>query len=215
MSGGRYAIYFAPARESAWWEFGSRWLDSPSVEFAALTQEPLRYRFHATLKAPMRLADASESELVRRVDALAAALSVVPLGTLVPRLVEDFVALVPSQAHDDVDALAARCVRELDDLRAPLTDDELARRRPERLDTRQRELLARWGYPHVMERFRFHMTLTDPVVEAVAQRVIEHVQPAVSELNRTQPLLLDRLCIFHEPAPGLPFRRIHDAKLAR
>ena len=50
--------------------------------------------------------------------------------------------------------------RRLDPFRAPLTPSERARRRPEDLDPRRRALLDRWGYPHVFEAFRFHMTLT-------------------------------------------------------
>jgi len=35
----------------------------------------------------------------------------------------------------------------------------------------------------------------------------------VAQLNATAPLVLDRLCLFVEPAPGQPFTRIADAVL--
>jgi hypothetical protein len=44
-------------------------------------------------------------------------------------------------------------VREFDRYRAPLTEEDRARRRPERLSERQREYLERWGYPYVLEEF--------------------------------------------------------------
>ncbi len=37
----------------------------------------------------------------------------------------------------------------------------LARRHPQSLSERQRELLAKWGYPYVFDEYRFHVTLTD------------------------------------------------------
>ena len=40
---------------------------------------------------------------------------------------------------------------------------ELARRRAGGLTPRQDELLQRWGYPFVLEEFRFHMSLTGPL----------------------------------------------------
>jgi putative phosphonate metabolism protein len=230
---GRYAIYFAPVRRSPWWDFGAWWLGRDdaalpphashgqtqvpgfsAVEFAALTAVPRRYGFHATLKAPMRLAEISERQLVERVNALATTLHAVPLGTLVPVQLDGFLALVPAQPIMQLDLLAARCVTELDDLRAPLDDNELARRQPGKLDARQRQLLERWGYPHVLEHFRFHMTVTGPVEAPVAQHLIEHMRLTLAHLNAQQPLVLDRLCVFHEPAPGALLRRIHDAPLA-
>jgi putative phosphonate metabolism protein len=231
MSGARYAIYFAPAAPSAWQAFGARWLgrderDTRAVpqepppgftagEFAQLTAEPRRYGFHATLKAPMRLREgATLQDLQERLRELATRLRAVPLGQLVPVFMDGFVALVPAQRHPGVDALAALCVTALDDLRAPLTADEIARRNPDRLDERGRQLLAEFGYPHVLERFRFHLTLSGPVDATTAGRLVAHVAPRVARLHTDEAPVLDRLCIFEEPAPGMPFLRVHDEPLA-
>jgi hypothetical protein len=54
-------------------------------------------------------------------------------------------------------------VQGFDDFRAPATDAELARRAPASLTPRQRELLKTWGYPYVLDEFRFHLTLTDRI----------------------------------------------------
>jgi hypothetical protein len=51
-------------------------------------------------------------------------------------------------------------VREFDGFRAPLTPEDRARRNPSALTPRQCDYLDRFGYPYVMEDFRFHMTLT-------------------------------------------------------
>lgn len=230
MSTPRYAVYFSPEVGSPWWRFGAGWLgwdeqrgeslpqppwpEFSQEDFHALTSEPRRYGFHATLKAPFRLRDgATEDQLRSRFAALARRLRALPLGALAPRLLDDFVALVPARHQAGVDALAAVCVLDLDDLRAPSTPQEIARRRPERLDLQQRELLRRHGYPYVLAQFRFHMTLSGTVDPVTADLLVRRAAEAVAPLQATAPLQLDRLCLFREDHPGAPFLRVQEQLL--
>lgn len=153
------------------------------------------------------------ADLQARMQALARTLTPLALGPLRATLLGDFVALVPTTPTDALAKLAASCVTDLDDLRQPLTAVDLARRKAERLDARGQELLQRYGYPHVMERFRLHFTLTGPLEPPVAERVVQTVENSVAQLNASVPLVLDRLSLFVEAAPGQPFRRIADAEL--
>ncbi|MEO8118363.1 MAG: DUF1045 domain-containing protein [Rhodoferax sp.] len=226
----RYAIYFAPEPGSPWWEFGARWLGRDEcrdvnkvqhsldqigpVELREITAQPRRYGFHATLKAPFSLSGRHTVEdLTARMQALAATLKPVLLGKMQAAMLGDFVALVPGVASDELTVLAAACVTGLDDLRAPLSEADRARRHVEHLDAREQELLHLYGYPHVLERFRFHLTLSGPVTRPTAQRVQQAAIDPVARLNATTPLVLDRLCLFVEPSPGQPFKRIADAGL--
>ena len=226
----RYAVFFAPDRHSPWREFGAHWLgrdehDSSALaqprlaricpaDFARLTQEPRRYGFHATLKAPFRLVHGlEESALVAQLEMLARRLKPVLLGPLRVTALGSFVALVPEKSPDSLGALAAACVTELDLLRAPLGEEELARRRTAPLDSREAELLAQYGYPYVLERFRLHFTLTGPATPAQAQCITEAVAPQLARLNADAPFWLDRLCLFVERTPGGPFHRIIDLRL--
>ena len=226
----RYAIYFAPDRHSPWRQFGARWLgrdehDSTPLaqpllagisqeELARVTQEPRRYGFHATLKAPFYLAaDHDEASLIRRLDALARTLSPLALGPLRIASLGAFLALIPENSPSGLQALAAACVIGLDDLRAPMREAELARRHIENLDVRALELLNTYGYPHVMERFRLHLTLTGPIDDALAGKISEALAPELARLDAQAPLRLDRLCLFVEKAPGAPFHRVIDLKL--
>jgi len=227
----RYAIYFAPPQESPWWLFAAHWLgrnefdDTPLLmphtlqigpdELRAITAEPRRYGFHATLKAPFRLADKfSQHDLIKRTQTLASDFAPIALGPLQALSVARFVALLPEKTPDALAALADACVVELDDLRAPLSELDLARRQRGLLDARELALLQRYGYPHVLERFRFHLTLTGPVDQPTRQRVLQTVQAQVAHLNAVAPLVLDRLCLFVEPTPGASFRRIADMALS-
>lgn len=229
----RYAVYYAPARYSPWWRLGAGWLGRDEVEDAPLpqpllpgvaaqqladwTEEPRRYGFHATLKAPFRLRQgASEALLLHRLQACAQPLRPVSIGRLEPVWMDGFVALALKVREPAVDALAARCVLALDDLRAPPTAVELARRRPEQLDATGRELLSLHGYPWVLGRFRFHLTLTGPVDAATAQSLLPHAQAALAAVQDGDSgiAMLDRLCVFRQASPTASFVRIHDEVLS-
>ena len=228
----RYAVYFAPRRDSRWWAFGAAWLgrdDARDVRLRqpelhglhsggmeALTAQPRRYGFHATMKPPFRLrAGETFDSLLAHLQLLAAGRRALPLGRLVPVYMDGFVALATAIPNPGVQALAAQCVTELDHLRAPLTQEDRQRRRVDPADSRAADLFERYGYPEVLERFRFHMTLTGPVDMAVGGQVVAQMARPIAQLNAQEPPALDRLCLFFESEPGAPLRRIADVGLAK
>jgi hypothetical protein len=209
----RLAVYFAP-REGAFAEHAAAWLgwdaargttaaqpDLPGIPFpAVLTAETRRYGFHGTLRAPFRLAENVSLEDARQgVAALAAERKPVVCDGLVIESLQGFLAFTPTGCESALLDLAAAVVEGTNDLRAPLNEAEIARRRPESLTPRQRALLQTWGYPHVMEEFRFHLTLTDRLpdpgpVQAVLAAYFAPVLP--------QPFRIEDLCLFGEDAAG-------------
>ena len=221
----RYALYFAPSPASPWWTAGCRWLGRDAITDTEFTQMPIpgisllalakwtyvarRYGFHATLKAPFRLANGfSESDLATMAQAFSATQTPFVLEPMQVQPLGDFLALRPSGAHEQTRAMAMRCVRSFDALRAPLTAAELAQRRKLGLTDRQEILLTRWGYPYTEEEFHFHMTLTDglrgvrpEIVEAIRLAAEEHFAAAI----RTGSPVIDALTIFREEQPGAPF----------
>jgi putative phosphonate metabolism protein len=173
----RYAVYFVPAEQSALYRFGSALLGYdcytgneigfPDVlplaapAWRELTREPRRYGFHATLKAPFRLADgADEAELVEAFHTFCRSTAVAATFIPMVAVIEGFVAIVPSGNEPKVDGLAAACVTALDQFRAPLSAHDRERRLAADLSERQAQNLERWGYPFVFEDFRLHLTLT-------------------------------------------------------
>jgi 2'-5' RNA ligase len=121
---------------------------------------------------------------------------------------------VPAEPSPELDELAAACVREFDRYRAPLTEEDRARRRPERLSERQREYLERWGYPYVLEEFGFHMTLTDRLeepersqVKAVLERFLA---PVVAE-----PMRVADVALFAQTHRVAPFNVVARFPLGR
>jgi putative phosphonate metabolism protein len=213
----RWAIYWAPARASRLWALGTGWLGADPESGRLLTPslppdwhwalaEPRRYGFHMTLKAPFRLAQGTTpAGLAAALASFAAARRPVPLPPLVLADLDGFVALIPATPAAELDELAADVVTAFDRFRAPLDNQERARRRPEELDPIARELLDRWGYPHVLRRFRPHLTLTARLTPAQRLAIDRWVTLFRLELADERQSVTE-LALFHEPAPGRPFR---------
>ncbi len=210
----RYAVYAAPQGDLAeaahawlgWDAYAGQPRPHPHVPglprpIAEITEAPRKYGFHGTLKAPFRLAPgADEAALLWAVAALAQRSAPAVAAGLVLAEVEGFLALVPQGDAPGITALASAVVEALDAFRAPLTPEELARRRPERLSPRQRDLLARWGYPYVMEEFRFHLTLTGALPEGERRRAAGALSGWLPPLPR--PFAVDALAVYGEAPDG-------------
>jgi hypothetical protein len=226
----RYAIYFVPADDSPLGVFGARlfgrWPDgTPEPDTLAVpereerTRRVARYGFHATLKAPFALASGcTESGLVDAAAQLAADMNTSSIGPLVVAPEHATVSLQHSgktnaTVVESVSALAARCVVELEPWRAPLDAEARARRKPHQLSEPERGLLETYGYPWVLESFRFHLTLGDRTgdddrdaawTEAVAQQFGALVPAAP---------VFDRIALCREPDRRQPMLRIAEFRL--
>ena len=227
----RYAIYYAPNADHPLTRFGAETIGydafsgaailfPPPIEAAqpdwrALTADPRKYGFHATLKAPFALAPgASESELLEACAAFAATPREVPVIAPVVDQIGGFVAVIPAQPAAALAALAADCVAAFDRFRAPLTDADRARRRPERLSAAQRANLERWGYPHVMDDFQFHMTLTGRLDDSRRGPVVAMLRQRFAAL-RIAALPIDRIGVFRQADANARFRIVHHGPLAQ
>lgn len=164
----RYAVYWVPGAKHPLWLAGCTWLgvdpldQSRSRSARQHIVAPRRYGFHATLKAPTRLVEGvSADEFIEAVRSIATSTPPFEMPRLAVGKLANFVALRPVAASSALQALAARCVVELDRFRAPFTEQEWAYR-TKGLDAEQQASTLRLGYHHVLEDWRFHMTLSDP-----------------------------------------------------
>jgi putative phosphonate metabolism protein len=217
----RYAIYFAPDRTHPLWTAGCRLLGRdpetgeaisqpdlagvPRDRLAAITKDPRRYGWHATLKPPFALADGTdEAALVAALERFASQRGRFPMPGLALAPLSGFLALVPGERSPPLEALAADCVRAFDGFRRPPSAEETARRRRAGLDPEEERNLARWGYPYVMGRFRFHMTLTERLEPEERDRVAAALAPELAAALAV-PLAADAVCLYGEPEQGAPF----------
>lgn len=208
----RYAVYYAPrpgdfADQAAAWLSGRIALPGLPHLAADITVDPRRYGFHGTIRAPFRPADGvDEAQIARTVATLAARLAPVRCEGLGLENLHGFLALTPLGCEAAMLEFGAMVVEGTDTLRAPLTEAEVARRRPESLTTRQRALLAVWGYPHVMEEFRFHLTLTDRLPGTEVAPVAAALQAHFAGVLPS-PFVIEDLCLFGEDEAG--FHLLH------
>jgi putative phosphonate metabolism protein len=218
----RYAIYFAPRVDSAWWRAGSRWLGRcasrreplpqaplpgvPAPELHGLTKAPRRYGWHATLKPPFALAPGVDAEQLRAgLRSLCEDFEPFTLPALKVALLDDFLALVPEGGSRAIDDIAAACVTRLQPLAAPLAPAEIERRRAAGLTPDEDALLLRWGYPFVLERFRFHLSLTGTLRDAEPS-IVQAIRDAARDRFAGLPACrFDTLSLFAEPKPGADF----------
>lgn len=171
MSYTRFAVYYLPA-PGPMATFGATWLGwdvergvpaetLPLPGLDDITMTPRKYGFHGTLKPPFRLAEGMTADgLADAVAGMAAQCAPAQAAGLRLARLGHFLALVPDGDQSGIARVAAACVTELDPFRAPASDAELARRRKAGLSAQQDALLLKWGYPYVLEEFRFHLTLS-------------------------------------------------------
>ncbi len=226
----RYAVYFAPDPASALWLFGSAVIGYDAAtgsevpllvppgwhaaDWRAATAEPRRYGFHATLKAPFRLAEGvTEADLLTALPAFARARAAPAPARLEVSLLGSFVALTPAATVPGLAALEAAIVAGFDRFRAPLTPEERERRKPATLSPRQLRSLDRWGYPYVLDDFRFHMTLTGPLQPDRAVATRDALAVLAAERGLDAAVAIDRIALFRQGAGAEGFTAVAAALL--
>ena len=177
-------------------------------DWRELTEDPRKYGFHATLKAPIALAAGkTEAELLTACAAFAETPRRIPVIAPLVDAISSFIAVIPKERSRELEQLAADCVIAFDAFRPPLTVEDRARRNPEGLTERQRDYLDRWGYPYVMEEFRFHMTLTGRIQSPRRERVLSMLKHRFSALG-LERLSIDAIAVFRQDDARSRFRII-------
>ncbi|MEI9403253.1 DUF1045 domain-containing protein [Mesorhizobium argentiipisi] len=227
----RYAIYYTPGQDEKLARIAANWLgrdpfgaatrpveavgDLSAAEVAFHTASARRYGFHATLKAPFRLApNQTEASLRAALDAFAAATPPVVIPRLVVGQIDGFFALVPEKPFAPLNDFATEVVRAFDPFRAPLTEAEIERRSPDALKPDEFRNLCQWGYPYVFDTFRFHMTLSGRVGPEESPRLRAAIDGLFADVLR-QPVPVDSLTLFVESEPGAPFMVLSHHALGR
>lgn len=229
----RYAVYYAPEAGSPLSRLGAGWLgyDAETGQTVArietpptprpveeMTADPARYGLHGTVKAPFRLVEdadggADVAALDRALVAFAAEHPAITAPALEIRADHGFTAFRPSGPSPDLDALAAAVVQELDGLRAPLTEAEMAKRLRAPLSPVQRQYLETWGYPYVLDQLNFHVTLTGRVTAEEGAAMKALLDPIFAQAIEA-PFRVSELCLFGDPGGGANFRLLKRYRLA-
>lgn len=211
----RHAIYFTPEPSSALHKLGSSWLGRdahskaslgrPDPRLSEYTSDAARYGFHGTLKPPFVMKSSVPVAMLEAgVRGIAQQHASFSAGILELQLIEGFLALVLAQPSAALHQLADDCVERLDDFRTPPEEAELQKRRALGLTEDQEILLQRWGYPYVLEEFRFHMTLSSRLSNDEQAWMMPLAKAHFASVL-AQPLWIDALTIMVEPESGADF----------
>lgn len=217
----RYAIYCVPPFSTRLGTLGSRWLgwnmdanavaDQPAVgelraeHVAEITSLPRRYGWHATFKAPFVLSQSrTVDELKQAISAFVHVREPMQLPMFQVSMLSDFIALVPHTDAHGFATFAMDVVRAFDRFRAPLESTEIARRRKLGLTARQEALLLHWGYPYVMDEYKFHLTLTGRIGKKEREVLLPFLESWFAPaLNR--PEVMHDIALCEQAAEGTQF----------
>jgi putative phosphonate metabolism protein len=219
---GRYAIYYAPEPGSDLAAFGVRWTgssddgksvpapDIPGISpsrFAELTVGPRRYGFHGTLKPPFVLnPGATPANLIAAAQIVARGLAPIVIPPLEIQVIGKFIALTPSSSSAELEKLAAQCVRAFEAYRNPLSEEQVATYRANKLTVHQDSMLEHWGYPYVMEEFRFHISLTERIDDIAERRAMMQAVIAMTAPIADKPVTIRDLALFHQTGRDEPMK---------
>ncbi len=222
--GPRYAIYYAPEPGSPLDAFGRSWFDSSAMSkpvaaarltpqrIAELSEGSRRYGFHGTLKPPFELNPATTlGSLLDAARIFARTLSPIEIPPLELAIIGKFIALTPTTQSAALEKLSAACVRAFEAFRVPLTEEQLENYKQNRLTVHQEQMLEHWGYPYVMEEFRFHISVTDRIDDPTER---EDVMTALETLAASvlgKPIVVRDLTVFGQAGidePMLAIERI-------
>lgn len=217
----RYAIYYSPPRNSLLESAGTYWLGRTAFrygqvpkeiperffkqEYYQLIESPRWYGFHGTIRAPFELAEhVKPEEFIKEVRKICATHTPFNLSGLAVSSFSGFLALTPTSGYPELIKLHSDLVRKLDFLRPPLSQFDLKRHLDKQLSKRQEQLLRRFGYPFVLEEFKFHMTLTGTIEDKVRSSYKEKLEHILNPYL-TEPVPVQEVSIYMQPDRKTPF----------
>jgi len=222
----RYAIYYAPPKESNLEEFGRYWFGWDPINAKSINNKQRinylngfgiknlknidknvliakKYGFHGTLIPPFKLnKNYSTNTLFKKTEEIAKKLKKFKFYKFKLKKINNFYAFVQNKKNNNINKLSNRLVRELFKFRSPLTKKEIDRRNPSKLSKLQLNILYKWGYPYLMSEFNFHMTLASEVtgnkLYLELKKIERNKEIILNEINN-----FDKIYIFGENQKGM------------
>ena len=222
----RYAIYYAPPKESNLEEFGRYWFGWDPLNAKLINNKQRinylngfgiknlknidknvliakKYGFHGTLIPPFKLnKNYSTNTLFKKTEDIAKKFKKFKFYKFKLKKINNFYAFVQNKKNNNINKLSNRLVRELFKFRSPLTKKEIDRRNPSKLSKFQLNILYKWGYPYLMSEFKFHMTLASEVtgnkLYSELKKIENNKEIILNEINN-----FDKIYIFGENQKGM------------
>ncbi len=225
----RYAIYYAPEPGTPLDIFGRSWFGSgaaggksaaiggiSAARIAELSESSRRYGFHGTLKPPFALNPATNLDsLLNAARIFARTLAPIQIPPLELAIIGKFIALTPTAQSAALEKLSAACVRAFEAYRVPLSEEQRENYKLNRLTVHQEQMLAHWGYPYVMEEFRFHISVTDRIDDSKERDDVMAVLAILAAPVLGTPIMVRDLAVFGQSAVNEPMVAIERIPFGR
>src|SRR5690606_18235244 len=174
------------------------------------------YGFHGTLKPPFELNALNRPDgLLAAARVFARSLAPVDLPPLELAVIGKFIALTPVAESAALERLAAACVRAFESFRTPLTEDQARDYKLNKLTVHQEQMLEHWGYPYVMEEFRFHISLTDRIDDERERQSVMELLTKLTQPVVGQPIRIRDLVVFAQDDVGQPMKPLERIPFGR
>ncbi|MEG3618677.1 DUF1045 domain-containing protein [Magnetovibrio sp. PR-2] len=222
MAKARYAIYYMPEPDSKLWRCASKLLGWDSFQgvdvkppkldgikperLREITASARHYGFHGTLKPPFYLSKTTDRAMLdEALEAFAAGQKPFKVPALELAELDGFIALRPKKACEDLDAFAKTCVKSFDNFRAPPSAEETQKRLKADLTKSQKKMLDKWGYPYVMDEFRFHMTLSERLKDKERKTVFDAIEPEIAKVLTDKSWTFNLIALVRQKSKDEPF----------
>ena len=225
----RFAIYYVPPESDYLTKFSASWfgwdayqgikvnypmLRNLNYDLKDITSKPSKYGLHGTLKAPFFLApNRTIDELRLSLSVLSHSIKKFEIPSICLRIISGFIAIVPSTQNESMNYLAKKCLEDLDRFREIESPDILNKRRVVGLSPSEEHYLFRWGYPYVLDNFRFHLTMTTKLTSEVSKNVLSVLNSELRVVLKA-PLAISKIYLFGESKLHGRFEVIEEFSLA-
>ena len=227
INANRYAIYFAPSETSKIGQFGRLLLkrtakkmvdegmltDLPKELHRKIIKTPQHYGFHGTLKAPFELhPDYNLYHLDTTLIKFCSSFPDFSIKSLKLQIIAEFIALVPNGEVERLYQLHRKLTEEFNYLCGPLSDFDRDRFLARGLTNGQKKYLCRYGYPFILDSFKFHLTLTSSLTENEQTTCLELLDNMIVDF-KDERLSVDRVCLFKQETRKSPFFMVKEYNL--
>lgn len=219
----RYALSYVPEQGTPLAELGRTWLghdidssvfiDQPDVpgitpeRLEELTHWRRSEGMHGVLKPSFQLrSTASIESLLDTVRLFCRCQEPVHIPQMEVNVIGKFLALTPTIPSRQLVALASECVRVFEGFRQPILINMDDRYRNDKLTVYQKRMLKHWGYPYVMEEFRFFIPMTDRIEDDAEREEITKAVTSISKPGIGETVHIRELTVLGQDSRQEPMR---------
>ena len=97
----------------------------------------------------------------------------------------------------------------------PVSKEQMAHYLRNKLTVHQTQMLEHWGYPYVMEEFRFHISVTDRIDNDVEREAMMHTVQKMTVGVVNKPIVVRDVAVFYQADREQPMEMLERFSFGR